>query len=138
MSDSISIDEFSEVLAETCRKYTNEITEKVENGIQKIGKEAVSEVKSLSPVYKGNNKKLTKGAYKRGWTYQVDQSRGKIQVTVHNKKYQLVHLLELGHVLRDGTGRVYGEIPPKVHVETAETHAKEKVDALLERATNGT
>lgn len=132
MSDSISIDEFSAVLAEKCRKYTEEITEKVFTEVQKIGMETVSEVKSLSPVYNGNNKKLTKGAYKRGWICTVDQSREKIQVTVHNKKYQLVHLLELGHLLKNGTGRVYGEVPPKEHVETAETHAEEKVNALLE------
>ncbi|MDE5583718.1 MAG: HK97 gp10 family phage protein [Ruminococcus sp.] len=132
MSDSISIDEFSAVLAEKCRKYTDEITEKVSDGLEKIGMETVSEVKSLSPVYTGKSKKLTKGTYKRGWTCTIDKSRGKIQVTVHNKKYQLVHLLELGHLLKDGTGRVYGEVQPKVHVETAETHAEEKVNALLE------
>ena len=132
MSDSITPEELAEVLAEKCRKYTDEITEKVSSGIQKIGKETVSEVKSLSPVYKGTYKEMKKGAYKRGWTYTVDESRGKIQVTVHNRKYQLVHLLELGHLLKNGTGRIYGEVPPKEHVETAEKHAEEKVDALLE------
>lgn len=122
--NDVAIDEFTEVLAEKCRKYTGEITEKVFTEVQKIGMETVSEVKILSPVYKG--------AYKRGWTCTIDESRGKIQVTVHNKKYQLVHLLELGHLLKDGTGRVYGEVPPKKHIETAETHAEEKVNALLE------
>ncbi|MDE6500798.1 MAG: HK97 gp10 family phage protein [Ruminococcus sp.] len=131
MADTIDIDEFSEILAETCRKYSEEVKQEVKTGIEKIGKETVSEVKSLSPVYKGKDKNLKKGAYKRGWTYSVDESRGNFRVTVHNKKYQLVHLLELGHLLKDGTGRIYGEVPPKKHVETAENHAEEKVDALL-------
>ncbi len=132
MADSITPENFSQVLTSFCKQYTDEIRQEVTDGLEKIGKEAVSEVKSLSPVYKGNNKKLTKGKYKRGWTLSATQTRGKIQLTVHNKQYQLVHLLELGHLLKDGTGRVYGEIPPKVHVETAENHAEEKVDALLE------
>lgn len=130
--DSITPEEFVDILADFCKKYTEEACEKVESGLNKIGQEALREVKSLSPVYKGKSKKLTKGKYKRGWTYSVDKSKGKIQVTVHNRQYQLVHLLEKGHLLKDGTGRVYSEVPPKVHIETAEKHAEEKVNALLE------
>lgn len=133
MGDSITPEEFVEELSKHCRLYTEEVQKTLENGLKKIGRETAAEVKSLSPVYEGNSKRLEKGKYQKGWTSKFEKTgHGSIKVTVHNKKYQLVHLLELGHLLKDGTCRVYGEVLPKTHVETAEQHAKEKVNALLE------
>ncbi len=134
--DLISVEDFSRILAQKCQEYTEEVRQEVEEGMQKICKETLTEVKSLSPVYKGKSKKLKKGAYQRSWTYQIDRSRGEIRIIVYNRKYHLVHLLEKGHLTRKGTGRIDGKgkehTEAIVHVETAEAHAKEKVDALLE------
>lgn len=132
MNEEILPEDLVLTLQAFCQKYTDEVCEEVEKGLEKIGKETLSEVKELSPVYEGKSKKLKKGAYKKSWVLSTTKERGKIQFTVHNKKYHLVHLLEKGHLLKDGTGRVYGEVPAKKHVETAEAHAEEKVDALLE------
>lgn len=134
-------DDIAELLRETAKQYTDEVVEYIEDGITHIAKEALSEVKTLSPVYDGDytpkpdGQKLPKfksGAYKKGWTVTAEKKNGTFKVTVHNKKYMLVHLLELGHLMRDGTGRIFGEVNPKVHVETAEKHAEEKIDKLLE------
>ena len=127
--DIVSAEEFSRILAQKCRKYTDEVCEKVEKGFKKIGKENVSELKNTSPEEFGE--------YKKGWTTTVEKtSRGVIQVTTHNKNYRLVHLLENGHLTRKGTGRTAGKGRDKTraftHVEPVDTHAKEKVNALLE------
>lgn len=119
-------------LVSTCQEYTDEVREAVEEGIIKIGEEAVEQVKALSPVYQGNekNRKYSKGAYKRSWTYRVDRERGKINVTVHAKSphYRLTHLLENGHLNRDGTTRSKA-IP---HISIVNNLAEKKVDKLLE------
>ena len=138
-------------LVSACQEYTDDIKEQVEEGILKIGEEAVEQVKALSPVYEGTdrvsktgkhyhttnkNMKYPKGSYKRSWTYSVDRERGKIKVTVHAKKphYRLTHLLENGtkyphgHLNRDGTKRTKA-IP---HVSIVNNLAQKKVDKLLE------
>lgn len=132
MNDLIFPEDLVSAMVEAAETYTNEVRETVENGIDRIADETLKEVKSLSPTYEGNSKKLRKGKYRRGWTTSVKRSRGKVQITVHNEQYQLVHLLELGHLLKDGTGRVYGKVPAYPHVKIAQQHAEEKVDKLLE------
>ena len=127
-------------LVKACKDYTDDVKQELEQGINKIGEEAVDEVKKLAPVYKGDNKNTPKGAYRRNWTYRVDKERGKIVVTVHvkGKGYRLTHLLENGHVLRDGTGRKVGEAKALPHIGIATEHAEKKMNKLLEELTNGT
>lgn len=138
MNDLIAPEDLVSAMVEAAKIYTNEIRENVEEGIERIADETLKEVKALSPIYKGGKKKLSsgkylsKGEYRRGWTTSVERSRGKAKITVHNKQYQLVHLLELGHCLKDGTGRVYGDVSAFPHVEIAEKHAEEKINKLLE------
>lgn len=119
-------------LVSACQEYTDDVKETVKNGIVKIGEEATEEVKTLAPVYEGEDKnmKYPKGSYKRSWKYTVDEERGKIQVTVHAKSphYRLTHLLEKGHLNRDGTTRSKA-IP---HISVANADAEKKVDKLLE------
>lgn len=117
-------------LVSTCEEYTEEIRETVEEGIIYIGQEATAEIRAIAPVYEGSNKNTSKGAYKRSWTYRVDRERGKINVTVHAKSphYRLTHLLENGHLNRDGTTRSKA-IP---HISIVNNLAEKKVDKLLE------
>ncbi|MBP5379059.1 MAG: hypothetical protein J6Y64_05930 [Ruminococcus sp.] len=138
----MDVDDLTSALVEACKTYTEEVVKKVEDGIADIGKDATDEVKSLAPEYTGAdikrngktyhvvNKKLAKGAYRRNWTYRIDRSRGEFKVTVHVKgrKYRLTHLLEYGHLNRDGKTRAR-EFP---HISIAEKHAEEKVNELLE------
>ncbi|MCM1270772.1 MAG: hypothetical protein NC247_09150 [Ruminococcus flavefaciens] len=98
MNDLISPEDLVSAMVEAVETYTNEICETVEGGIMSIGKEAMQEVKTLSPKYEGENKKLRKGKYRSGWTYFLERSKGNFRITVHNRQYQLVHLLELGTV----------------------------------------
>ncbi len=133
MSDilSIEVEDFVKELTKAYSTYTDEVKKKAESGIRKIAKEAKDEVISGSPKGKVN---LTRGykRYKDGWSTSTKKKNGVFTVTVHNKKYRLIHLLELGHLLKDGTGRVYGEVPAYEHIKPARENAEEKVDKLLE------
>lgn len=129
MADMITPEELAQTLADYCRGYTEEIKEAVGQGIEKIGEEAVQEIKEIAPVYAGENTGTPKGAYKRSWTYRIDKERGVINVTVHvkGKNYRLTHLLENGHLNRDGTTRSRA-IP---HISIANKHAQEKAEKLI-------
>lgn len=136
MGKNISVDEFVATISEYAQKYGKEVVDEINDGLERIGREAVQEVKALSPVYAGDHvrnvkkygEKVTSGAYKRRWTFTVDSQRGKITVTVYNRQWSLTHLLENGHLNRDGTTRSRA-IP---HISIANQHAEEKVDKLLE------
>ncbi|MBP5431614.1 HK97 gp10 family phage protein [Ruminococcus sp.] len=127
---NITPDQLTEALVNYCKGYTEEIKEIVGAGIETIGAEAVEEVKALAPVYTGGYKGFTKGAYRRSWSYIIEKSNGNINVTVYakGKHYRLTHLLENGHLNRDGTTRSRA-IP---HISTANDSAQQKVDRLLE------
>lgn len=92
MSDLVQIDDLSSEIMKQLQQYTEEVKEKVELAKDEAGKEAVKTLKQTSP-------KLT-GSYARGWRLKKT-TFGHI---VHNATdYQLTHLLEYGHVNRDGS-----------------------------------
>lgn len=136
----INIDDLASVLVETAKDYSDEVIESVYSGIDEITYETLEEVKELSPVYKGDHvrsvekfgAKALSGAYRKRWEIVALKRRGAYKTIIHNRQYQLVHLLELGHCLKDGTGRKYGEVPAYPHVEIAAKHAEEKINKLLE------
>lgn len=132
----ITPDAFTATLVAACSEYTEEVREHVENGIKRIGEEALKEVKELAPIYEGDNKNTRKGAYRRSWTCDISKQRGVINAVVHAKDphYRLTHLLENGHLNRDGTTRSKA-IP---HISIANASAEKKVSTLLEDIENGT
>lgn len=124
MSDNlIDIDDFSRILTEKCQEYTEDIKKEVEKGFRKIGNQAKKEVIESSPS--------DTGAYKKGWIMYVIKDGGTINVTIHNKKYHITHLLENGHLIKNGTGRVYGKVSPYPHIKKVQEHANEMSEELL-------
>ena len=132
MNEIITPDEFAEALAEATRNMTEEVVEELENGLVDIANNAVEELKRLSPVYKGSSKKLKKGDYRKKWKCLVEKERGVTRVTIYNQKGGLTHLLEHGHVVRNGTKRIVGNAPAIPHISIAEEHAEKKIDKLME------
>lgn len=132
MNEIITPDEFAEALAEATRTMTKEVVEEMENGLVSVANETVAELKQLSPVYQGSSKKLKKGDYRKKWRCIVEKERGVTKVTIYNQKGGLTHLLEHGHIVRNGTKRVVGNASPIPHISIAEEHAEKKIDKLME------
>lgn len=153
---TITPEEFGAVLAEFVKFGVEEKKEAVHDGIKKITREAKKEVETKSPesdkkysdpYSAGNGLRRTTVSeeeilkskhYKDSWatTATITEERGVSTLIVHNKKWQLVHLLEDGHLTRKGTGRTAGTGKDRTkafsHVEPVQKNAEEKVDALLE------
>lgn len=55
--------------------------------------------------------KVRTGAYKKGWKADVATDETGTECTVHNRVYQLTHLLENGHAIKNQTGKSYGTVP---------------------------
>lgn len=130
MTEIVTPEGLAAALADAFKEFSEELTEEVFEGVEAIGKEAVEEVKEKSPVFSGGTERERKpGTYRKGWTCRIDKERGAIKVTVHNRNYRLTHLLENGHLTRNGVTRARA-FP---HIAPAEENAAKKVDELLRR-----
>ncbi len=101
----------------------NEVDKDVQNSakrnIDSVAKECVQRLKNTSPV--------KTGSYAKGWG---TKKQGEMDVVVHNRTdYQLTHLLENGHVIRNKKG-TYGRAPAHKHIKPVEDWA---IDELPRR-----
>lgn len=86
------MDSFSVQLNAVLDEYSKEVARATTNAMDAVAKESVKTLKATSPKRPGH------GEYARGWTIKRTRNGSGIPtVIVHNKVYQLTHLLENGH-----------------------------------------
>ena len=101
MSDKVQVNELSEYFKNYFNNYLDDITEDVIEVTDQVSERAKDELKETSP----RNNKKRKNPYWRGWSTKI-QKKGKLKyhkVVWNRTNYQLTHLLEFGHVTRNGT-----------------------------------
>lgn len=119
---SNNILDIKEILSE----YSKDIQEAISEEAIKIGKDGANELKHTSPKKSGK--------YARSWTTKVDKTFDGINVTIHNKKaYQLTHLLEHSHLLRNGT-----KSTPISHIYPVEQKAIKEFETKVGQIIGGT
>lgn len=100
-------------MKELLDEVSKEVRDAGANGIKKISKESATKLRNTSP-------KKT-GSYAKGWT---TKKNGDMDIVVHNKTdYQLTHLLENGHVIRNKKG-TYGRTSGVKHIAPVEEWAE--------------
>ena len=105
-------------------KILDEFSEKVNDALEKAAdqtaEQAVEKLHNTSP--------RRTGAYASGWTVKKESKK---EVIVHNSEhYQLTHLLENGHVIRNKKG-AYGRAPAHKHIKPVETWANNEFQRLI-------
>ena len=104
--------------------YSKDIQEAITKDAEAVAKEAANELKNTSP-------KRT-GKYRKGWRVKTTKGNGYVECVVHNATdYQLTHLLEKPHVIRNGVG-TWGTSTPKVHIKPVEEKAVKKYEKDVE------
>ena len=113
-------------MADILDSYSTEVRRAASNAQDKIAKEAVQKLRNTSPKKTGD--------YAKGWAVKREKGRTGIPVvTVHNKTdYQLTHLLENGHVIRNAKGE-YGRYNGVKHIAPVEEWAQSELPAEVER-----
>lgn len=104
--------------------YKGDVKNAWNSAANQTAREAANQLKNKSP-------KRT-GAYARSWTVKREPARGgMIDYVVHNSKhYQLTHLLENGHIVRNKKG-TYGRTNGIKHIApVAEMVASELPNAI--------
>lgn len=116
----------SEQMSTILEDYKGDVKSVWNKASNKVGRESVNKLKNTSP-------KKT-GSYAQGWS--VKRTRGKgdlMDVIVHNKTdYQLTHLLENGHVIRNKKGE-YGRTNGIKHIAPVEQWANDEIPREIER-----
>ena len=104
-------------------QYGRKADEAVDKSAKRAGRDTAKDLKNTSP-------KKT-GEYASSWSTKVTRSSGRlIGVTVYNKRYQLTHLLENGHVIVNKKGE-YGRTRPIKHIEPAEQEGIQNFEQLV-------
>jgi len=104
------LDEFSDKVNDVLNKSANDTAD-----------ECVDKLQNTSPQKSGD--------YARGWAVKKN---GDGDVVVHNAtNYQLTHLLENGHVIRNKKG-TYGRAPAHKHIKPVETWGNKEFQRKIE------
>lgn len=123
------LDDMGAVLNDILKDYGDYITEGMKVAVTSIANNAKEETKAASPVGKGPRR----GRYRRGWAVKSEEERLAKSAIVHNRTdYQLTHLLEKGHALRNG-GRAKA-IP---HIGPAEDKAVQELEKAVTKLAQG-
>jgi hypothetical protein len=100
-----NINQLSNEIARRLKEYTKEVQEEIKVAQVDVAKDLKNTLEIKSPERLGD--------YKKGWRIK----KVKNALVIHNKtNYQLTHLLEHGHVTRDGSTRT----KEKPHIRPAE------------------
>lgn len=114
----VNVDDLTSEILKELSQYTNEVKDGVEVIKDEISKSTVNHLKQTSP------KRF--GTYAKSWTRKVFGK--KIVIHVRAPHYRLTHLLELGHVKRNG-----GRTKKIVHIRPAEEKAVKEYVNRVER-----
>lgn len=120
----------------------NNTVEEVDKAITEAGRAALDYLLNNSPVDTSNSGKLhviskgknkgslkgSSGAYRKGWRIKTYTENGVKAVKVYNETcYQLTHLLEFGHLAKNGKF-----VQPVPHIKQAEELAERVLEDKLQ------
>lgn len=102
-------------------EYSVDIQENIVKVTENVAKKGADKLKQTSP-------KRT-GKYSKGWRVKTTKGRGEVSSTIYNAtNWQLTHLLEKPHLLRNGRLST-----PKVHIYPVEQQCIKEYETEVEK-----
>ena len=119
---SVKIDDLAREVMKGLDEYADVTTEQVKKAVRKAGNTVRREIQENAPKNTGD--------YAKSWAVKkVRESSHTLEVVVHSKnRYQLTHLLEFGHCLRNG-----GRTRAMPHIAPAEEKGIDQLEKMIER-----
>lgn len=115
------IEEYGDAVFQCLDKCVDEVAEEAKQKLQ--------DVTSFAPGGKPS------GDYSRSWINEkLPVGRLNTKQVVHNQEhYRLTHLLEKGHVIRNGTGRTFGKTGEYPHIAPVNDWANEELQRRIKQ-----
>ena len=119
MAKKVTLEGLESAVKQILNSYENEVKSNLETITGEITKIGAQALRTESATMFGTAKKRKK-KYAQNWTYTREKRRIYTAGIIYNREYQLPHLLENGHVSRNGTGRTFGFVPGREHIAKVE------------------
>ena len=130
----VSPDQLGKAILKELETYTEEVQLNVAAAVIYVGNTTAKDLRAVNQVSGSNVWKK----YPKGWNAQNVRKKGKQTSEVHNAtEYRLTHLLENGHVIKNGTGRTYGMTRAFTHIALAEEKAVDLLEKKILEAIEG-
>lgn len=131
MARKTAIDKLADELGKILDDYQDDVKGNLTEIVTESAKKGAQAMRRAS-------KQATKthtGDYSKGWTSQVYKERLGTSAVIFNNHPALPHLLEHGHVTRNGTGRTFPPTPAHEHIapisdKIVETFTREVTNKL--------
>lgn len=112
-SRKTTIDKLDDAVNKILAEYQGSIEENLDIITKQMGQKGATALRNQSR----QSLEQHTGNYAKGWTYGFRKTRRYANVTIYNDHYSLPHLLEHGHLIKNGTGRVYGTVKGREHIK---------------------
>lgn len=97
MARKTPVDKLNDAIAKILKDYEGEIRENLAEVTVAVGKKGVTALRASSKQAYPKSQE-----YHKQWRYTVNNERLSTSVTIYNERPGLPHLLENGHLLRNG------------------------------------
>lgn len=123
MSNKIAAINFSAAVRQILDEYGASAQNALMDNVGDVAKDAAKRVRSASRGAFGA------GKYSSGWKSQITTGRLRVEAVVYggNPTSSLAHLLEHGHVTRNGTGRTFPDTPGREHIAPVNDWAQDEL-----------
>lgn len=123
----ISANDFSGAVTNILKDWSADVLEETNAAVKDVATEARDELK-----VEGNFENRS-GKYRKGWRVTFTELRYGLEATVHNKVYQLTHLLESGHAKWLWGRDTGGTVQAFPHIEKVNEEAQRKLEEEIVR-----
>ena len=131
MAKKLTADRLGEEIKGILDEYADDVAQNLGVITKEITKKGVKALKTESRSTFGQTARRKK-KYANTWTSQTETGRISAQGVIYNTQAGLPHLLEHGHVSRNGTGRTFGTVPGRVHIAKVEDELIENFQRELQ------
>lgn len=121
------------VMNQLLAEYGDDVYEVSQECLDETVRQAVEDLRSVNHFAPGGR---PSGEYSGSWTSEERyKKRWKtVQVVYNEEHYRLTHLLEKGHVSKNGTGRTFGRVSAYPHIAKVEESVKEELPKRIKEA----
>ena len=132
MAKKIKPVDLNKAVEEVLNQYGDEVYKVMGESIKEVAEEATNRLKQSNSFAPGGH---PTGVYAQDWINEELQSKAlSVSRVVHNQEhYRLTHLLEKGHVIRNGTGRTFGKTGAYPHIGPVNDWANKELPNLVKR-----
>ena len=123
----VSANDFSGAVTNILKDWSADVLEETNEAVKEVATEARDELK-----VEGNFENRS-GKYRKGWKVSFTELRYGLEATVHNKVYQLTHLLESGHAKWLWGRDTGGTVQAFPHIEKVNEEAQRKLEEEIVR-----